>query len=203
MLLWYVRPLWHANFDFGRVQRSSTRVPRKLDLLAARGLFLSLLSSERFFDAMHAFNNMQLQLRYAARTGVILSLGYKPFTGYSPRSSLPFSRLMSNSTSLGVAGFCLCGAHAVCRLLPDTREEIPAYFAAPYDARLIAGLLDALVFLLQQLLAQGYLVRVILNELCINLHRAAGPPSARLPLIRSCCALRLCSLKTCCPLSGF
>lgn len=95
---------------FNVLKRSSTRVPRKLDLLAARGLFLSLLSSERFFDAMHAFNNMQLQLR----------------------------------------------------LLPDTREEIPAYFAAPYDARLIAGLLDALVFLLQQLLAQGYLLENLL-----------------------------------------
>lgn len=47
---------------------------------------------------------------------------------------------------------------ACCRLLPDTREEIGPYFAAAYDRRLVAGLLDALAFLLQQLLAQGYLV---------------------------------------------
>ncbi|CDJ44841.1 hypothetical protein, conserved [Eimeria tenella] len=48
---------------FNVLKRSSARVPRRLDLLAARGLFFSLLSSERFFEAMHAFNNMQQQLR--------------------------------------------------------------------------------------------------------------------------------------------
>lgn len=64
---------------------------------------------------------------------------------------------------------------ALCRLLPDTREEISAYFSAPYDARLIAGLLDALVFLLQQLLAQGYLVRLMLNVLSCFSWPGIGP----------------------------
>ncbi|OEH74950.1 hypothetical protein cyc_01756 [Cyclospora cayetanensis] len=95
---------------FNVLKRSSARVPRRLDVLAARGLFLSLLSSERFFEAMHTFNSMQLQLR----------------------------------------------------LLPDSREEIAAYFAASHDTQLVAGILDALVFLLQQLLAQGYLLENLL-----------------------------------------
>ncbi|KAL8436240.1 hypothetical protein Efla_003770 [Eimeria flavescens] len=92
------------------LQRSSARLPRSLKLLAARGLFVCLLSGERFYEAMHAFNSMQRELR----------------------------------------------------LLPDAREEIAAYFDSPHDPRLLAGLLDALVFLLEQLLAQGYLLENLL-----------------------------------------
>ncbi|CDJ39025.1 hypothetical protein ETH_00029490 [Eimeria tenella] len=48
------------------------------------------------------------------------------------------------------------------RLLPDSREEINFYFKGPHDPQFAASLLDALAFLLRQMLAQDYLLENLL-----------------------------------------